>query len=77
MEEGNVNLQYMKRRGQTYEWPALEDFSWELVDSILVLLSPPKLLNNRGQLQFSEVELNDAKIKCQEENDKIKTVILK
>lgn len=52
-----VELQYMQKTGMLYIWPKANDMSWESTDSILCILSPPKLTNNRAQYQFSDDDL--------------------
>ena len=64
VESPDVSLRYMTQKGNVYDRPCEMDCSLEPVESIICVLEPPSLVNNRGQQRFNAESLEAAKQMC-------------
>ena len=63
--DGNeVFMRYLRRQGNIYSWPLVNDESWQPTNDILCVVPYPDLANNRGQLQFADETLETVKSKA-------------
>ena len=59
IDDGEVQLKYMKKSGKTFVWPEKQDTSWEDIDKLIDLLSEPTISNNRLHFVFEPKEITD------------------
>ena len=64
IDKKDVCLKYMVRDGNKYVWPNKTELSWQPIEDILVILSEPKLVNNRAQFTFQSDNLEKANLKA-------------
>ena len=56
-------LKYMVKAGNKYVWPNKTELSWQPIEDILLIISEPKLENNRAQFTFQSDNLEKAYLK--------------
>ena len=54
----------MVRAGNKYAWPNKTQLSWQSIEDILVIMSKPKLVNNRVQFKSQSDSLEKANLKA-------------
>ena len=54
----------MVRAGNKYVWPNKTQLSWQSIEDILVIMSKPKLVNNRVQFKSQSDSLEKANLKA-------------
>ena len=59
IDDGEVQLKYMKKSRKTFVWPEKQDTSWEDIDKLIDLLSQPTISNNRLHFVFKRKEITD------------------
>ena len=53
----------MVKAGNKYVWPNKTELSWQPIEDILLIISEPKLENNRAQFTFQSDNLEKAYLK--------------
>ena len=64
IDKKDVCLKYMVRAGKKYVWPNKTELSWQPIEDILVIMSEPKLVNDRAQFTFQSDNLEKANLKA-------------
>ena len=64
IDKKDVCLKYMVRAGNKYLWPKKIELSWHPIEDILVIMSEPKLVNNRAQFTFQSDSIEKANLKA-------------
>ena len=63
IDKKDVCLKYMVRAGNTYVWTNKTELTWQSIEDILVIMSEPKLVNNRVQFTSHSDSLEKANLK--------------
>ena len=63
-DKKDVCLKYMVRGGNKYVQPNKTVLPWQPIGNILVIMSEPKLVNNRAKFPFKRDSLEKANLKA-------------